>query len=193
MATLTQKGIRFATGDQIDDRQWMFQNSTTSPTNFTVWTFYQSAAPTGWTKLTTHDNKALRVVSGTGGGSGGTNSFTSTMSSFVIGGPITSSNATGNYALASADIPGHTHAGAGVILTINPQTFNPDGVFTGYSGGDVAAGSGFTRSGTSGNITGSSGSDGNHNHPFSASGTVPNQTVSIAVQYIDIILCSFDG
>jgi len=41
--------------------------------------FYQKAAPTGWTKVTTSvDNKALRVVSGDGGGSGGSNSFTST-------------------------------------------------------------------------------------------------------------------
>jgi hypothetical protein len=38
--------------------------------------FYQTAAPTGWTKITTHNNKALRVVSGTGGGSGGSEQFT---------------------------------------------------------------------------------------------------------------------
>ena len=38
--------------------------------------FAQTAAPTGWTKSTTHDNKALRVVSGTAG-SGGSTAFTS--------------------------------------------------------------------------------------------------------------------
>ena len=43
-----------------------------------VMLFYQSAAPTGWTKITTQNNKSLRVVSGTGGGTGGNLSFTST-------------------------------------------------------------------------------------------------------------------
>lgn len=37
-------------------------------------TFFQSAAPVGWTQITDHDNKMLRVVSGTGGGSGGSDS-----------------------------------------------------------------------------------------------------------------------
>jgi hypothetical protein len=43
--------------------------------------FYQVAAPTGWTQVTTHNDKALRVVSGTGGGSGGTTAFTSVFAS----------------------------------------------------------------------------------------------------------------
>ena len=37
--------------------------------------FAQAAAPVGWTKDTTHNDKALRVVSGTGGGSGGSVAF----------------------------------------------------------------------------------------------------------------------
>lgn len=37
----------------------------------TVIPFYQAAAPVGWTKVATQDDKVLRVVSGTGGGSGG--------------------------------------------------------------------------------------------------------------------------
>jgi len=42
--------------------------------------FAQTAAPTGWTKSTTHNNKALRVVSGTAG-SGGSTAFTSVFTS----------------------------------------------------------------------------------------------------------------
>jgi hypothetical protein len=38
----------------------------------TALVFYQAAAPTGWTKQTVQNDKYLRVVSGTGGGSGGT-------------------------------------------------------------------------------------------------------------------------
>ncbi len=41
----------------------------------TAMLFAQAAAPTGWTKQTTHNDKALRVVSGDGGGSGGVQAF----------------------------------------------------------------------------------------------------------------------
>lgn len=39
--------------------------------------FFQAAAPTGWTKDTSQNDKALRVVSGSGGGSGGSDSISS--------------------------------------------------------------------------------------------------------------------
>lgn len=39
--------------------------------------FYQASAPAGWTKDATHNDKALRVVSGSGGGSGGSDSISS--------------------------------------------------------------------------------------------------------------------
>lgn len=45
--------------------------------------FIQSTAPTGWTKDTTHNNKALRIVSGVAG-SGGTTAFTSVFASRSI-------------------------------------------------------------------------------------------------------------
>jgi len=59
----------------------------------TAMIFVQTAAPTGWTKSTTHDNKALRVVSGTAG-SGGTTAFTSVFTSRTI---------------SLANMPSHTH------------------------------------------------------------------------------------
>lgn len=37
----------------------------------TVMAFVEISAPSGWTKITTHNDKVLRVVSGTGGGSAG--------------------------------------------------------------------------------------------------------------------------
>lgn len=37
----------------------------------TVMAFFQAAPPVGWTQVTTQNDKALRVVSGTGGGTGG--------------------------------------------------------------------------------------------------------------------------
>jgi hypothetical protein len=59
----------------------------------TAMLFVQTAAPTGWTKSTTHDNKALRVVSGTAS-SGGTTAFTSVFTSRTI---------------TTANMPSHTH------------------------------------------------------------------------------------
>ena len=89
MAVLNVDGIVFSNGTQIDSRYDIIpQNSVT--------VFFESSAPTGWTKLTTHDNKALRVVTGTGGGfgSGGTSGaggspFTSTFSQVPVTGTVT--------------------------------------------------------------------------------------------------------
>jgi hypothetical protein len=40
--------------------------------NGTATLFFQAAAPAKWTKATSHNNKCFRVVSGAGGGNGGT-------------------------------------------------------------------------------------------------------------------------
>jgi hypothetical protein len=60
----------------------------------TAMIFQQSSAPTGWTKRTTHNDKALRIVSGTAS-SGGTNAFSTVMAQTVVGATT----------LASATIP----------------------------------------------------------------------------------------
>jgi len=65
----------------------------------TAMLFVQTAAPTGWTKLTTHDNKALRIVSGTAG-TGGSVAFTTAFASGLSAGATT---------LSTAQIPSHTH------------------------------------------------------------------------------------
>jgi hypothetical protein len=59
----------------------------------TVMSFFQAAAPTGWTKVTNAavDNAALRLVTGTGGGSGGSTGFTTTFTSYTPGGSVSSS------------------------------------------------------------------------------------------------------
>ena len=49
--------------------------------------FQQTSAPTGWTKSTTHDNKALRVVSGAAS-SGGTVAFTTAFASQAVAGSV---------------------------------------------------------------------------------------------------------
>ena len=62
--------------------------------------FVQTAAPTGWTKDTTHDNKAMRVVSGTAG-TGGSVAFTTAFASGLSASATT---------LSTAQIPAHSHS-----------------------------------------------------------------------------------
>ncbi len=73
--------------------------------------FQQTAAPTGWTKDTTHDDKALRVVTGTAS-SGGTNSFSSRI----------------NTAFNSVAEAAHTHTGTTATGTPN---FSPSDLVAG--------------------------------------------------------------
>jgi hypothetical protein len=88
----------------------------------TAMMFVQTSAPTGWTKSTTHDNKALRVVSGTAG-SGGTTAFTSVFTSRTI---------------SLANMPSHTHTltdpGHNHTYLANASTPGPGAVASGGGG-----------------------------------------------------------
>ncbi len=67
--------------------EWIMVGGTPTTGYFasgTALPFYQTAAPTGWTKSTTNNDKAMRVVSGSGGVSGGTTAFTSVFAGRTI-------------------------------------------------------------------------------------------------------------
>ncbi|MEO9231627.1 MAG: hypothetical protein ABI216_22115 [Devosia sp.] len=124
--------------------------------------WFQAAAPTGWTKLTSHNDKTMRIVSGAGGGSGGSVTFSSAFTSKSVTG---SNSAT---TLDSNTNGPHTHearygsgAGSGLV---------------------AAASSGFSANSTNG-IT-YTGGGWSHNHSFSGT------AINMAVQYIDMILAS---
>jgi hypothetical protein len=124
----------------------------------TVIPFFNTNAPTGWTKLTTQNDKALRVVSGSGGVAGGTVAFTTAFASQAVAGSVQS------HTLSEAEMPSHNHG-----------VFGP----VGGPGGSAA--------GTSDSIvTGNRGGSGGHTHPFSGT------AINLAVQYVDVILCSKD-
>ena len=127
--------------------------------------FQQTAAPTGWTKQTTHNNKALRVVSGTVS-PGGTYPFTDVLTDRTFGGTV------GNTTLSTPQIPSHTHTigdfsstGAGAGFSEGPQSF-VNSLFPG------------------GGQSGATGGGGSHTHPYAGT------AVSFAVQYVDLIICS---
>jgi hypothetical protein len=133
----------------------------------TVILFYQAAAPTGFTQVTTQNDKALRVVSGTGGGTGGSVAFTTAFASQSVNGTVGTSGAT---TLSTSQIPSHTHS------TGNAVAGEGSAGFAGGEGGLIT-------------ITGAAGGGGSHTH---SGGTFTGTAINLAVQYIDIILCSKD-
>jgi hypothetical protein len=64
--------------------------------------FVQSDAPPGWVRDTTHNHKALRIVSGTAG-SGGSLGFTTAFAGRTVSG------STGGTTLTASQIPSHSH------------------------------------------------------------------------------------
>jgi hypothetical protein len=128
----------------------------------TVMLFQQTASPTGWTKITTHNDKTLRVVSGSAS-SGGSTAFTSVFTSRSVNGTV------GNTTLTTSQMPSHNH-------TID--------TFTAFSGSSnlVKATGSVTLSSTP--ATSSTGSGGSHNHSFTGT------ALDFDVQYVDVIFAS---
>ena len=152
----------------------------------TTVTFHQASAPTGWTKQTTHNDKALRVVSGTGGGSGGSTAFSTVMASRTPGGSVTMTNA--SFTLTTSEIPSHGHSvfvnsfAGDRQIAAGPLGADGDKYSFTDSGNDASTSNTLRATGTG------SGSSHTHNNTASFTGTA----MDFAVQYIDIILCSID-
>jgi hypothetical protein len=154
--------------------------STTPVPSGSVMLFVQTNAPTGWTKSTTHDNKALRVVSGTAS-SGGSVAFTTAFASQAVSGTNSSTTATGTVGattLATTQIPSHTHtAGNSATVTSAKAGVN----YRNTAAGSVA--------------TGAAGGGGSHNHSFTGdahSHTFTGTAINLAVQYVDVIVATKD-
>ena len=134
--------------------------------------FAQTAAPTGFTKSLTHDNKALRVVTGAAS-SGGTSSFTTVFANQTP--TITTSGLSiGATTLTTAQMPSHTHRGRG------SDSCGPSGN-PGYLG---------TASSFFGNPTEATGGGGSHDHTLT--GTATSTAITLDVQYVDVIIATKD-
>ena len=155
---------------QLDAATGLTNTSSIGFPTGTLMLFQQTAAPTGWTKQTTHNNKALRVVSGTAS-SGGTNSFSSVFTDQTP--TITLSGLSASATTSSeSQMPSHSHA--------PPVTGN----FVIQGSGTCVWGGG-----GGGNLygtTGSTGGGGSHTH--SVSGSASSSSISLAVQYVDLII-----
>jgi len=146
-------GVTSAIQTQLNDAKF---------TAGTVMLFGQATAPTGWTKLTTHNDKMIRVVSGgTGGTAGGTDS------------PILMNK-----------VPSHTHDFTSDVESRSHthQYTSPDtGVASYAAGGTIAI---------PGRTLGTPSANANQTHTHAGTTDANGSASNWAPKYYDIILCS---
>ena len=154
--------------------------------------FQQSSAPTGWTKATAHDNKALRVVTGSAS-SGGSNTFAAafnnnqTVSGTTSSTSVTITGSTASHTLTVDQIPSHDHREGSnsefgtTSSTYTGATRNTGNANDGRNFQTETTGGGQGHSHDVGSLAG-----GAHTHTFS-------DTFNLDVQYVDVIICSKDS
>jgi hypothetical protein len=141
----------------------------------TVMLFGQTNAPTGWTKLTTHNDKALRVVSGAASSGGATTFSAAFNSSFTSDGTTLTEN----------QIPSHRH---GMFDQYDTQPSARElGDFPSYSAAWGSNSGGNTEYSMNTNLT----QDAN----FGVSGAIGGSeahthTMNFNLAYVDVILAS---
>ena len=179
--------------------------------------FQQTSAPTGWTKDTTQNDKALRIVSGSAG-TGGTTAFSSVFTSRTPSGSIGSTTSTGSIgsttstgtiggtAISTAQMPYHQHyvfnngdTGSAVPVSnteyaIRAGSYGGNNSYTIGGDGNVAVSG----------LTSPQGGSQAHDHPLymnahshSLSMNAHNHSFSgtamdFAVQYVDVIIAQKD-
>jgi hypothetical protein len=137
-----------------------------------VMLFQSTNAPNGWTKSTTHDNKALRVVSGNAS-TGGSVAFTTAFASQTPTGNLSITGSVGATTLTVDQIPSHTHTQA-------------------YGGATIIAPTPIDGSGLASSQTGATGGGQSHTHSFTGGGTFTGTAINLAVQYVDVIFATKD-
>ena len=152
--------------------------------------FVQTAAPTGWTKDTTHNDKALRIVSGSVG-TGGSTAFSSALGTPSLS--ISISGSTGSTTISTSTMPSHKHSlnwGTGN----NARWDNPAYHASVAAFNHVVANYNYyymsgSTSGNRDSMVNNTGGGGSHNHSLSASAS---GTAAINVQYVDVIIATKD-
>lgn len=143
--------------------------------------FFQAACPSGWTQDAANNNKALRIVSGTGGGTGGSQAFTTAFAS------QTPSGTNGGTAITEAQMPSHKHlmfsgdsgsvSGLTSVLQVSEAA-----VYGNNASYNLAANSNAADRG----LSAATGGGATHTHTFTGN------AINLAVQYLDVIICSRD-
>jgi len=162
--------------------------------------FYQAAAPTGWTQdtATALNESVMSVVTGSGGGTGGTtayfSSFLATTNKSAPGQPVSGSvsGTVGGTTLSTPTIASHTHTfNAYSNVTNNPS----EPTFVTGGGGGTRFGGSFNDSSPSRKNISNAGGGGSHSHPFSGSLSSATTDVTIPaadVKYANVIIAAKD-
>jgi len=151
----------------------------------TLMLFQQTSAPTGWTKQTTHNDKTLRVVSGSAG-SGGSSTFSSVFAARTPSGSVSvsgtnSGGGVSSHTLTIDEIPAHAHDYLYEVAVVDANQ------------GSWPASNNDVRVDTY--RTGSTGGGQPHGHEFtsptwSGSASFSGNSLDFAVQYVDLIIAS---
>jgi len=137
----------------------------------TAMIFKQNSAPTGWTKVASNDNSALRVVTGDAG-TGGSVAFTTAFQSHT---PSQSGSASvSSHVLAENEMPSHQHG-----ISIGDS-------LPGHTGGHIVGGPGGA---VNSKVTGAKGGAGSHTHSM---GQASYSAINLAVNYVDVIVATKD-
>jgi len=174
-----------------------------------VMVFFQANAPTGWTKVTSQNDKTLRVVSGTGGGTGGDWAMSAGETTSSHGGHAHSSAAhthngaahshnhnlsAGAHTLSTSEMPSHSHSLNAVDGGGNPRPAAWDKTGQNNPVSTASAGSSSSHSHSLSGSISSGGSGATGSTTPGDTGSAGSHTHTIAApQYIDVIICSKDA
>jgi hypothetical protein len=145
----------------------------------TTMLFMQAAAPTGWTKVTSLNDYALRLVSGTGGGTSGTIPFSTffNATSIYTGTVTITSGQVGDTTLTTAQMPSHDHTVDAIALGCGAVSNGP--FQDRPAPGCVSVGS-----------SGLKGASGSHTHSLIGAVAGGNFTSDFNITYVNIIACT---
>ena len=145
--------------------------------------FQQTTAPTGWTKDSSRNNRALRIVNGSVGDGGG-NGFAEVLNSSVT----TSGGAVQGHILSQAQVPSHYHyafrSGNHGQLRNGSNMSSNNYPGSGSGAGNLYESYNISASGSVSNVgrTSSVGSGSSHDHGFT------NPSFNLNVLYTDVII-----
>ena len=158
--------------------------------------FYQASAPTGWTQdtATALGNAAMRVVVGTGGGTGGSDTFQTTFGSsrstetkdLPVSGSV--SGTVGGTSLSTPQIASHNHT----ICFFKQNNPSPNVKSVCYRPQNPS------QTVNTSDFTGATGGGGSHTHPFSgtlSSTSAPSASFSIPamdLKFANVIIAAKD-
>jgi len=169
--------------------------------------FQQTAAPTGWTKQTTHNDKALRIITGTVGTGGSVAFSTALGTGATVAGGSVSGNPGSNLSVSAGNL------GVSISGSISSHTLSvnqiPSHTHSYVKPAGTAASFGYAGVSATNANTGATGGNGSHNHGHNLSGSMSGaptlsgnvtagnlavgaSTAAINVNYVDFIIANKD-